>query len=993
MSGVRLPRGGVIDRNQPVSFRFDGRLYQGYAGDTLASALLANGVRLVGRSFKYHRPRGISSAGPEEASGLVTLRWGARREPNTRAPLVELYDGLEAESQSRWPSLRFDVGAVNSLLSSVFVAGFYYKTFMWPGVKGWKFYEHFIRKAAGLGRASYDPDPDHYERIEAFCDVLVVGAGPTGLAAALAAGRSGARVLLVDENPFLGGSVAQGRTPADAEPIRQWTAQAAGELEQLPEVRILTRTSAFGYYDGNVMGLVERTADHLPEPPPHLPRQRHWIVRASQVVLATGAIERPLVFPGNDRPGVMLAGAARTYLNRYAVLPGRRAVVFSNNDSGYLAARDLARAGAEVTLVDPRPATPAGLATACQRDGVTLHPGMVVSAVYGHLGVRSVALRAWRDGRLRPSGISVDCDLLLNSGGWSPTLHLHSQAGGRPTFDQRILGFVPGAPREPWRGAGACQGEWRLGQCLQQGAAAGRQAASDCGFDAAPLALPGLAESSEQAPAALWAVPGSGKRFVDLQNDVTTSDVALAAREGYDSVELLKRYTTLGMGTDQGKTGNINALALLALERKLAIAEVGTTTFRPPYTPVALGALAGHSVRHRFAPVRYTPMFRLHQQAGARFTDAGQWKRPSGYARSGESRRDAAIREARQVRQAVGITDVSTLGKIDVQGPDAALLLDRTYVNGWRKLQVGRARYGVMLREDGIAFDDGTTTRLADERFFMTTTTANAPAVLRHLEYLLQVLWPELRVSVNSATDQWAGLALAGPLSREVLAQLVDDDVSDTGLPFMGLLETRLAGAGIPLRIIRISFSGERAYELYVPADYGSTLWASLLEAGQAHDITPYGLDAMDILRIEKGHFTGAELDGRRTLHDLGMGGLARMQKEFIGRALMHRDGFDDPERPRLVGLRSVIPDHFLTTGAHLVREAEPREPCDSWGHVSSACFSPELGREIGLGFVRGGTVRLGETFYAADPLGNQHVAVEIVEPHFVDPQGERLRG
>ena len=986
---------GIIDRNQPLNFRFDGKSYQGYAGDTLASALLANGVKLVGRSFKYHRPRGIYTAGSEEPNALVTLRNEGRREPNTRATVIELYDGLAAESQNRWPSLEFDLGAVNSLLAPFFSAGFYYKTFMWPGAKGWLFYEKFIRKAAGLGKAGFAADPDRYERCEAFCDVLIVGAGPAGLTATLAASQTGARVILVDENSYLGGGIAKGCINGNATAANTWLQETERELAELvesAELTILKRTTAFGYYDGNVLGLVERVADHLPEPSPYTPRQRHWIVRAKKVILATGALERPLLFANNDRPGVMLASAARTYLNRYAVNIGKRIVIFCNNDSAYLAATDLAQHGdAQITLVDQRAKVTESLKDKLQQHGVELKLNSVVTAVKGRQNVTAAVIRSLTDNHIE----TMPCDAILSSGGWSPVIHLHSQAGDKPAFNEQIQSFLPGSAREDWVAVGSCAGEWQLNQCLQQGQQAGADAARACGFNTANAvsASPAFSSQQESTPVSpLATLSIQGKCFVDLQNDVTTKDIELAQREGYAASELTKRYTTMGMGTDQGKLGNVNGLALLAEQRQTTIHAVGVTTFRPPYTPVAIGTLAGRGIGQHLTPTRHTPMHDWHTRNGAIMVDsAAHWQRPAAYPRPDESRRRAAIREATHVRQAVGIVDVSTLGKIDVQGPDAAQFLEHIYVNRWQKLAVGKARYGVMLREDGLVFDDGTTTRLAADRFFMTTTTANAAAVLRHMEYLLQVVWPDWRVAVANVTDQWAAIALAGPHSRGVLAKLLNNiDVSNTALPFMGLLETTVYN--IPIRIMRISFSGELAYELYVPADYGRAIWQHLLESGQEYDIIPYGLDAMDILRIEKGHVTGAEIDGRRTLDDLGLGALARLDKDFVGRAMLHRPGLLDPNRPKLVGLLSVDPKQSLSTGAHLVR-VQNQEPAESWGFVSSVCYSPSLQREIGLGFVRGGQDRIGTTFYTASPLQNQYIAVEIASPHFVDPQGEHLHG
>ncbi|MDH4107518.1 MAG: sarcosine oxidase subunit alpha family protein [Gammaproteobacteria bacterium] len=971
----RLAHGGRIDRAQALRFSFDGRAYTGYAGDTLASALLANGVSLLARSFKYHRPRGIHSAGAEEPNALVTIGRGARREPNTRATAVELVEGLEAYSQNAWPSLGFDLGAVNNLVSPFFSAGFYYKTFMWPGARGWRFYERFIRRAAGMGAVADGADPDRYERIEEFCDLLVVGSGPAGTAAALTAARSGARVLLVDENAVHGGAIARGTAGAD-DALAAWHAAALGELRETPEVTVLERCSAFGYYDGNVVGLVEHCAGHRPDRPEGIARQRHWIVRAQQVVLATGAIERPLLFGNNDLPGIMLANAGVCYLREYAVCAGRELLVYTNNDSAYAAA--LAHAAfARVAVVDTRQEIAPELVRACAQANVSLHTGSAVATAVGSRRLKAVRL---------VGGEALPCDLLLTSAGWNPTIALHSQAGGRPVYDGERQCFLPGSAREAWIAAGACSGAFDTGSCLAEGRDAAQKALARLGVTPADIELPDCAPAFALRPGPQPAP--QGKCFVDLQTDATTDDIELAVREGYASAELLKRYTALGMGTEQGKTSNVNALALLAARRKEPVPAVGVTSFRPPYTPVTMAAIAGRKQGARILPTRQTPLLGWHEEQGALLGDAGLWKRALAYPERGETRQQAAIREARHVRSAVGVCDVSTLGKLDIQGPDACALLERACVNRWSSLALGKARYGVMLQDDGFVFDDGTTSRIGAAHYFMTTTTDRAEQVLRHLEFLLQVLWPALRVHVCDATEQWAGIAVAGPRSRELLLRLFPDTVP--GLPFMGVADAE--HAGLPVRILRVSFSGELGYELYVPSSGGEALLRALCSAGDEFDVRPYGLDAMDILRIEKGHLTGSELDGNRTLADAGLARLAREDEGFIGAALSRRPGLLDPGRPRFVGLEPLDPAQSIRAGAHLVAAASPREPDESLGHVSSACFSPALGRHIGLGFLAGGDERQGSVVHVADPLAGTHVAARVVSPCFVDPAGERLR-
>ncbi len=990
----RLSAGGRIDRGRTLDFTFDGRRYQGFAGDSLASALLANGVRLVGRSFKYHRPRGILSAGPEEPNALVGLRGGGRAEPNTRATMVELYDGLEAVSQNRFPSLGFDIGAAASLVAPLLPAGFYYKTFMGP--KGaWRFYEHFIRRAAGMGRTAEGADPDHYEKRHAHCDVLVVGGGPAGLAAALAAGRTGARVLLLDERAEFGGALLREHAVFGDVPAQDWFAATLAELRAMPEISLVRRATAFAYYDHNEIIAVERVADHLGELPPHGVRQVMWQIRARQVVLATGAIERPLVFANNDRPNVMLAAAARAYVNQYGVAPGIRAVIATNNDSAYATALDLRRAGVGVVaIVDARPDSAGALPRRVQQAGIECRFGHAVIAARGRGNVSGAEIVSVGPGS-HGHAETLACDLLCVSGGWNPTVHLHSQSGGRLAWDETLAAFLPGTAKQAERSAGAVNGRVALVDCIAEGLSAGSAAAHAAGFGngGAPPA-PGWPAEPMAKLLPLWTLPAGprGKRFVDIQDDVTVGDVELAASEGFRSVEHVKRYTTLGMGTDQGKTSNVNGLAILAGIRGEAIPAVGTTTFRPPYTPVALGNFAGRDIGRHFEPIRRSAMHDWHEAAGAQWVEAGLWLRPSTYPRQGESVRAAIVRETLAARHQVGLVDVSTLGKIDLQGPDAGEFLDRVYVNGFKALAIGRARYGLMLREDGIVLDDGTTSRLAEQRYLMTTTTANAVRITQHLEFLLQVVWPELRVQIGSVTEQWAAMALAGPLSRAVLERVAELDVGDAALPHMGVREGRVAGA--PARIFRISFSGERAYEINVPADYGSPVWQAIMTAGRDLGITAYGTEAMGIMRIEKGHVAGPELDGNTTAEDLGLGRLVSGKKaDFIGRRALSRPGLVDPERHRLVGFVPVDGKTRLRAGAQIVVDSRIPPPVPMVGRITSACDSPTMGHPIGLGLLAGGMARKGEILHALFPLANQWTDVRVTDPVFYDPAGERLHG
>ena len=987
----RLASGGLIDRSRICRFSFDGRTLQGYAGDTLASALLANDVHLVGRSFKYHRRRGIFAAGAEEPNALVQLETGARTEPNLRATQIELYDGLSAASQNRWPSLEFDLGALNDRFSRLLPAGFYYKTFMWPR-SWWLRYEHVIRHSAGMGVAPGEPDPDCYVHRHAHCDVLVAGGGPAGLAAALAAARAGARVIAAVDDFEWGGALLGTNSEVDGRPGCMWAREVVGELAAAPEVTLLARSTVFGYFDHNLIGIVEQV--HPREE--RGPRQRLWKVRAQQVVLATGALERPLVFADNDLPGVMLASAARTYVNRYGVAPGERAVVFTNNDSGYSTALDLHGRGIAVAaVIDPRMNSGGALPERARAAGIDVLMGHGVARANGAKRVESVRVGRIENGYIAAVDRELPCDLLCVAGGWTPAVHLFSQSKGRLRYDESITAFVPRASAQAERSAGAARGVYSLGECLADGLLAGAAAAEAAGCSRISMTVPNVGELPEAPMLPLWDVESpdtrGAKRFVDLQNDVTARDVALAVREGYRSVEHLKRYTTLGMGTDQGKTSNVNGLAILAALLEAQIPDVGTTTFRPPYTPVTLGAIAGTEIGAQFDPLRVSPIDAAHVRAGARFVNAGLWRRPMLYPRAGESDIDATNREALAVRQGVGIVDVSTLGKIDIQGRDAAAFLERVYVNRWRNLAPGKARYGIMLREDGMIFDDGTTTRIAENRFHLTTTTANAARVMSHLEYYLQVQWPELDVRLTSVSDHWAAVAIAGPQSRSVLASLTSSDVSNAAFPFMAYREALVCG--LHARIFRISFSGELAYEINVPADYGEALWNALLEAGRPHRLTMYGTEAMGVLRIEKGHIAGMEMDGRTTPDDVGLGAMVAADKYCIGKPLLERAALKAEERRQLVGLVPVDRASAIPKGAQLVLDPHRALPNPIAGHVTSTCYSPTLRHPIALALLQRGRSRYGEQLYACSPLTGAAVQVVVVKHVFHDPEGGRLRG
>lgn len=989
----RLTQGGRIDRQKPVSFTFDHAHYFGFAGDTIASALLANGVRLVGRSFKYHRPRGVYSAGIEEPNALVTVGTGNRREPNVPATMREIAEGMVVESQNNWPSRTIDLMSINQLAGPLIAAGFYYKTFMGPAKNSWMSYEPFIRRAAGLGKASVEPDPDRYETRNAFTDVLVIGSGPAGLAAALGAAGSGARVMLVEQDRELGGGLL-------SEPVGgaldRWRAEIEGALRRRDNVTILTRTTAFGLYDHNTVGLLE-TRDHE-RPTPESGRARHVTVtvRAKAIVFATGSIERPLVFNNNDRPGVMLVSAARSYVNRYAVKPGASAVVVTNNDTAYLAAADLARAGLQVVVADLRAEIPESLRSHAASHTITVRPRTAVIDVAGRLGVHAARLAEVDapGGKPRFSEEAISADIVAVSGGWSPAVHLTSHLGVKPVWRSDIAAFVPGAlPREQFA-AGAITGTIDLGACIESGSEAGARAAIVAGRTAASQSsIPALREAD---PATLklqpvWEVPAlrHGKAFVDIQNDVTADDVRLAHREGYRSVEHLKRYTTLGMGTDQGKTSNINALALMAELTGQTIEDTGTTTFRPPYAPVTIGALAGRAVGAHFRPVRRSPLDDWHRRNGGEFIEAGPWLRCWYYRWAGKTPAEAYIKEMQLVRSGVGIADVSTLGKIAVEGSDATAFLDRVYVNNYAKLAVGKARYGVMLNDDGIVIDDGTTTRLGETRFFMTTTTAQAGEVMSWLELLLETAWTDLDVHLASLTDQWGAMAVSGPKARAALElAFPSEDLSTERLPYMGALETALDG--VPVKILRLSFSGELAYEVYAPADYTESLWCHILEKAAPLGIRPYGLEALASLRIEKGHVAGLDLDHRNTLYDLGLGKMASKTKPFIGRELLEREAHVAKDRWSLVGLESREEDKPLRGGSILFARGDEIEG-HGRGYITSVTWSTELNKFIALGLYKGGLAHEGDDVIAAFPLKNETHRLRIVSPHFVDREVKRL--
>jgi heterotetrameric sarcosine oxidase alpha subunit len=968
---MRIDGKGLIDRTKPVRFRFDGKDYAGYKGDTLASALLANDVRLVGRSFKYHRPRGVLTAGSEEPNALVEVVGPSNQTPNVRATMQEVFEGLNAQSQNRLGSLRFDLLAVNDYLSPFLSAGFYYKTFMWPRAFWEGLYEPIIRRAAGLGSLSGKHDEGTYEKAFAFCDVLVIGSGPSGLMAALTAGRAGADVILCEESHALGGRLLSDGGTIGGVPAGEWVAQVVAELQALPSVRIMSRTTVTGAYDHGTYGALERVGLHKPARP-NLPRECFWRIVAKHAVLAAGALERPVAFENNDRPGIMMASAVRTYLNRYGVVPGKRVTLFANTDQARGVARDLMAAGVTVAaIIDPRP-------DASAVEDCPVHVGAEVVGSRGRLGLAGIQVRKGSE------VIEIETDCLAMSGGWNPTIHLTCHMNGRPRWDEDLAAFVPMEGAVPGLVAvGAANGSMSTHGALVTGHAAALRAVEALGRKVS-VPLP-EAEDKPYELKALWAVEGTGRAWLDFANDVTTKDVKLAAQEGFRSVEHMKRYTTQGMAPDQGKSSNVAALAVLADATGRGIAETGVTTFRPPYVPVSIAALGAGGRAEGFAPQRFLTSDQASRDRGAPMIEAGLWYRPSYFPKPGETTwREACDREVMMVRQAVGVADVSTLGKIDIQGRDAGRFLDFVYTNTFSTLPVGRVRYGLMLREDGLVLDDGTSARLGEGHYLMTTTTAAAGLVMRHLDFVHQAFCADWQVRFISVTESWAQFAVAGPKARALVNSFLEVPVE---LPFMGVAPVRIGG--VDGRLFRISFSGEEGYELAVPTRYGEALFRDLVARAETMGGGPYGMEALNVLRIEKGFITHSEIHGRVTAHDIGMEKMVSAKKDCIGRAAAQRPGLWGPEREQLVGLRAQAP---ISAGAHLfVPGTEVHRETDQ-GYVTSVCWSPTVGAWLGLGFLQDGRARLGEKIRLVDHLRGLDVICEVCHPVFHDPEGEKLR-
>ncbi len=970
---MRIAGKGLNPNAKPLTFTFDGRTYTGLEGDTLASALLANGVRLVGRSFKYHRPRGILTAGSEEPNALVTTGEGPAQDPNQRATTLELYDGLVARSQNAWPSLKYDAMAINDIASPFLSAGFYYKTFMWPQSFWEKLYEPIIRRAAGLGALSGQANEDLYEKVFAHCDVLVIGAGPSGIMAALTAARAGADVILADESSEYGGRLLSETFDVGGQPGANWVADQIAELAAMDNVRLMSRTTVTGAYDQGTFGALEQLNARGG------PKECFWRIVCKHSVLCAGALERPIAFPNNDRPGIMMASAVRSYLNRCGVAPGRTVSVFCNNDDAHRTAVDLIDAGVDVAaVIDSRTDAPT-------MGQYRLIKGGRVIGTKGRHRVTHVSVSTAEG----IEHISTDC--LAMSGGWNPTVHLTCHMNGRPDWNDAVLSFVPGENAVPNMSvAGSAAGHMSTLACLTSGAEIGADVAR--GLCLSPKVVVPTAEDAPYRIEALWQVEGKGRKWLDFQNDVHVKDVQLAAQENFRSVEHMKRYTTQGMATDQGKNSNVQALAVLADATGRGIPDTGTTTFRPPYVPVSIGAMGAGGQGKGFAPERLTTSHQASVDRGAPMIEAGLWYRPSYFPKPTETTwLDSCNREVGYVRNAVGVCDVSTLGKIDIQGPDAAAFLDFVYCNTFSTLKENRVRYGLMLREDGHVMDDGTTARIGPNHYVMTTTTAAAGQVMTHLEWVAQALRPDLNVRFASVTEHWAQFAIAGSKARELLNTMLDDPIDDDQWPFMSCGVVSLGG--VSARLFRISFSGEHAYELAVPARFGASLFRQLVAQAEGMGGGAYGMEALNVLRIEKGFITHAEIHGRITAFDLGLDRLVSQKKDCIGNAASRREGLLAPQREQLVGLKPVDKAGKMTAGAHLFGNGADAVSANDQGYVTSVCFSPTLGHSIGMGFLIDGPNRIGERIQLVDHMRDVQTLCEVCSPVFFDPDGGRARG
>ena len=995
---LRVKSSKFIDETYKISFKFNGKTYYGFKGDTLASALLANDVHLVARSFKYHRPRGIMTAGSEEPNAIVQLHNNtSRTEPNVRATEVEIYEGLEASSQNCWPSVNFDIGGINNFLSPVLPAGFYYKTFMWPA-SFWEKYEYFIRKSAGLGKSPTEPDPDIYDHKYIHCDVLVIGSGISGIMSAKTSAKNGLKTLLVDENSYLGGSTIYQNSEhfkISNQTSSSWLEKEINEIKKLENLEIKTRTSVAAYHGYNFLLARENLTDHLPlDQRKNKTRQRLLKIRAKKVITATGSLERPLVFDNNDRPGILLSSALNKYANLFGVACGEKNVLFTNNDSVYETAISLHQKGINIeAIIDNREEIDSRLIKETEKNNIKIYKGYTVVNTDGYKRIKNISImQLSKDGqKVVGSKKTITCDCLGVSGGWTPAVHLFTQSGGKLKFRDEDQVFIPNIHPSDQVSVGSCNGDFTLDEIFLTVPKVLKDFLNIKKTEYENLEVQSSFNKSKRN---IWLLPsdkviGKTKSFVDYQNDATAKDIKLALREGFRSIEHVKRYTTTGMGTDQGKLGNMHALGIISETTSSKMGELGTTTFRPPYTPLTFGTIVGRNVGEYFDIFRKTPIHDWHVENKAEFENVGQWKRAWYYPKDGETMHEAVQRESKAARDSAGILDASTLGKIDIQGTDASEFLNRVYTNAWSKLAIGKCRYGLMLNEDGMVYDDGVTTRLDENHYLMTTTTGGAATVLGKLEDYLQTEWPELDVYLTSVTDHYATVSVCGPNSKKIVSQVISDlDFSDEKFPHMSFKNAKIGK--IKCRVMRISFTGEQSYEINVQSNYGKSVWEKCMEAGKEFNITPYGTETMHLLRAEKGFIiVGQDTDATMTPIDLQMDWIVSKKKyDFIGKRSLYRSDTIKEDRKQLVGLITEDPKEVLEEGAQIVADIN-KSPVEMLGHVTSSYYSPNLNKSIALGVVRGGKKMMGQKLII--PMPNKKINVVVADPVFLDKENKRL--
>ena len=997
-SNLRVKTSKFVDETYKISFRFNGRTYFGYKGDTLASALLANDVHLVGRSFKYHRPRGIMTAGSEEPNAIVQLHKNTpRTEPNVRATEIEIYEGLEASSQNCWPSVNFDIGGINNILSPILPAGFYYKTFMWPA-SFWEKYEYFIRKSAGLGKSPSDPDPDIYEHKYIHCDVLVIGAGISGIMAAKTAAKNGYKTLLVEESFYLGGSTIYKNSDffkINNQISNSWLEKEINEIKKIKNLEIKTRTSLAAFHNYNFLLARENLTDHLPlSQRENKVRHRLLKIRAKKVITATGSLERPLIFDNNDRPGIFLSSAIEKYSNLFGVACGERIILFTNNDSAYETAISLIQKGIHIeAIIDNREDVDSKLIKETEKNNIKVYKGYTIVNTHGYKRINKVSImQLSKDGqKVVGSKISISCDCLGMSGGWTPAVHLFTQSGGKLKFRDEDQVFIPNIYPPNQISIGSSKGDFTLDEILTNLSKILKDFLKIDKTNYENIEVQSYFNKSKRN---IWLLPsdkviGKTKPFVDYQNDATAKDIKLALREGFRSIEHVKRYTTTGMGTDQGKLGNMHALGIVSETAGSKMGELGTTTFRPPYTPLTFGTIVGRNVGEYFDVFRKTPIHGWHVKNKAEFENVGQWKRAWYYPKKSESMQEAVQRESKAARDSAGILDASTLGKIDIQGTDTSEFLNRVYTNAWSKLAIGKCRYGLMLNEDGMVYDDGVTTRLDENHYIMTTTTGGAATVLDKLEDYLQTEWPELDVYLTSVTDHYATVSVCGPNSKKIISKVIPDlDLSEKNFPHMSFKNTKIGK--IKCRVMRISFTGELSYEINIQSNYGKSVWEKCMEAGKNYNITPYGTETMHLLRAEKGFIiTGQDTDATMTPIDLQMDWIVSKKKyDFIGKRSLYRTDTMREDRKQLIGLITENPDEVLEEGAQIVVDMN-KSPIEMLGHVTSSYYSPNLKKSIALGVIKGGKNMIGQQLII--PMENKQINVTVTDPVFFDKENKRL--